>query len=107
MRLCNAEVYISHSILVHMHLIYTANLCSQEVKYKVLLNQIFDMQLLPPPQQAQIMHWLLSLKKTLAWQLITLCIKGCMFWGLRWHGSHSAEVNKNINLGYSHDQGYS
>ena len=61
MRLCNAEVYISHSILVHMHLIYTANLCSQEVKYRVLLHQIFDMQLLPP-QQAQIMHWLLSLK---------------------------------------------
>ena len=26
---------------------------------------------------------------------------------LRWHGSHSAEVNKNINLGYSQDQGYS
>ena len=26
---------------------------------------------------------------------------------LRWHGSHSAEVNENINLGYSHDQGYS
>ena len=24
---------------------------------------------------------------------------------LRWHGSHSAEVN--INLGYSQDQGYS
>ena len=26
---------------------------------------------------------------------------------LRWHGHHSAEVNENINLGYSHDQGYS
>ena len=26
---------------------------------------------------------------------------------LRWHGRHSAEVNENINLGYSHDQGYS
>ena len=26
---------------------------------------------------------------------------------LRWHGSHSAEVNENINLGYSHDQRYS
>ena len=26
---------------------------------------------------------------------------------LRWHGSHSVEVNKNINLGYSQDQGYS
>ena len=26
---------------------------------------------------------------------------------LRWHGSHSAEVNKNINFGYSQDQGYS
>ena len=26
---------------------------------------------------------------------------------LRWDGSHSAEVNENINLGYSHDQGYS
>ena len=26
---------------------------------------------------------------------------------LRWHGSHSAEVNENINLGYSQDQGYS
>ena len=26
---------------------------------------------------------------------------------LRWHGRHSAEVNENINLGYSQDQGYS
>ena len=26
---------------------------------------------------------------------------------LRWHGSHSADFNENINLGYSHDQGYS
>ena len=26
---------------------------------------------------------------------------------LRWHGSHSAEVNENINQGYSPDQGYS
>ena len=26
---------------------------------------------------------------------------------LRWDGSHSAEVNENINLGYSEDQGYS
>ena len=26
---------------------------------------------------------------------------------LRWHGSHSAEVNENINLGYTQDQGYS
>ena len=26
---------------------------------------------------------------------------------LRWDGSHSAEVNENINLGYSQDQGYS
>ena len=26
---------------------------------------------------------------------------------LRWHGSHSAKVNENINLGYSHDQRYS
>ena len=26
---------------------------------------------------------------------------------LRWQGRHSAEVNENINLGYSHDQGYS
>ena len=26
---------------------------------------------------------------------------------LRWHGRHSVEVNENINLGYSHDQGYS
>ena len=26
---------------------------------------------------------------------------------LRWHSSHSAEVNENINLGYSQDQGYS
>ena len=25
---------------------------------------------------------------------------------LRWHGRHSAEVNKHINLGYSQDQGY-
>ena len=25
---------------------------------------------------------------------------------LRWDGSHSAEVNENINLGYSQDQGY-
>ena len=30
------------------------------------------------------------------------------FWfHLRWHGSHSAEVNENINLDYSQDQGYS
>ena len=26
---------------------------------------------------------------------------------LRWDGSHSAEVNENINRGYSHDQCYS
>ena len=26
---------------------------------------------------------------------------------LRWHGRPSAEVNENINLGYSQDQGYS
>ena len=26
---------------------------------------------------------------------------------LRWHGTHSAEVNENINQGYSQDQGYS
>ena len=26
---------------------------------------------------------------------------------LRWHGRHLAEVNESINLGYSHDQGYS
>ena len=26
---------------------------------------------------------------------------------LRWHGSHLAKVNENINLGYSQDQGYS
>ena len=26
---------------------------------------------------------------------------------LRWHGRHSAEVNENVNLGYSQDQGYS
>ena len=26
---------------------------------------------------------------------------------LRWDVSHSAEVNENINLGYSQDQGYS
>ena len=26
---------------------------------------------------------------------------------LRWHACHSAEVNENINLGYSQDQGYS
>ena len=44
MRLCNAEVYISHS--GHMHLIYTANLCKV---YRVLLHQLFDMQLLLPP----------------------------------------------------------
>ena len=25
----------------------------------------------------------------------------------RWHSSHLAEVNENINLGYSQDQGYS
>ena len=25
----------------------------------------------------------------------------------RWHGRPSAEVNENINLGYSQDQGYS
>ena len=25
---------------------------------------------------------------------------------LRWDGSHLAEVNENINLGYSQDQGY-
>ena len=31
--------------------------------------------------------------------------KGCLW--LRWDGSQSAEVNKNINLGYSQDQGYS
>ena len=33
------------------------------------------------------------------------------FWklykALRWHAPHSAEVNENINLGYSQDQGYS
>ena len=28
-------------------------------------------------------------------------------WPLRWHGSHLAEVNVNINLGYNQDQGYS
>ena len=26
---------------------------------------------------------------------------------LRWDASHPAEVNENINLGYSQDQGYS
>ena len=26
---------------------------------------------------------------------------------LRWDSSHLAEVNENINLGYSQDQGYS
>ena len=26
---------------------------------------------------------------------------------LKWNVSHSAEVNENINLGYSQDQGYS
>ena len=25
---------------------------------------------------------------------------------LRWHGRHSAEVNENIKMGYSQDQGY-
>ena len=29
------------------------------------------------------------------------------FRDLRWDGSHSAEVNENINLSYSQDQGYS
>ena len=32
-------------------------------------------------------------------------IQGCPT--LRWHGRPSAEVNENINLGYSQDQGYS
>ena len=27
--------------------------------------------------------------------------------GLRWHTSHSAELNENVNLGYSQDQDYS
>ena len=36
------------------------------------------------------------------------CILGCNYAGpLRWHGRPSAEVNENINLGYSQDQGYS
>ena len=30
-----------------------------------------------------------------------------LVWPLRWHGSHLAEVNENINRGYSQDQGYS
>ena len=36
--------------------------------------------------------------------LFTLIVKIFL---LRWHGRPSAEVNENINLGYSQDQGYS
>ena len=35
---------------------------------------------------------------------MSMCITGQ--W-IVWDGSHLAEVNKNINLGYSQDQGYS
>ena len=55
------------------HLIYTANLCSQEGKCRVVLHQILDMQLLllPYPWQfeTQVMHWLLSSKKSLCARL--------------------------------------
>ena len=37
---------------------------------------------------------------------LVVCLVICLS-PLRWDGSHSAEVNENINLGYSHDQGYS
>ena len=31
----------------------------------------------------------------------------CMEMPLRWHGRLSAKVNKIVNLGYSHDRGFS
>ena len=51
-------------------------------------------------------------------QVICPLYRGCPLFGgsiirgftvghLRWDSSHSAEVNENINLGYSQDQGYS
>ena len=50
------------------------------------------------------------------WQLIessaTVCVNVytlvnfTMCDHLRWHGSHSAEVNENINLGYGQDQSF-
>ena len=36
-----------------------------------------------------------------------ICIEYIILKTLRWHGRPSAEVNENINLGYSQDQGYS
>ena len=45
---------------------------------------------------------ILSKGCTMTWSLVLASV--C---ALRWHGRHSAEVNENINLGYSHDQGYS
>ena len=36
-----------------------------------------------------------------------LAVRAFTYAPLRWRGSLSAEVNENINLGYSQDQGYS
>ena len=58
-----------------------ANLCSREVKYRVLLHQIFDVQFLPLSPTIWSPGYALAfvIEKTLAWNLIILCIKGCMF----------------------------
>ena len=53
--------------------------------------------------------WFSSKNKTVSWTQFHLKKKWmhAITLALRWQGSHLAEVNENINPGYSQDQGYS
>ena len=49
-------------------------------------------------------HKALCLTLLLDAKILKTTVSKCPLW---WDGSHSAEVNENIILGYSQDQGYS
>ena len=55
----------------------------------------------------------MCMRKGVKQSVLSVCQSVCQsseistFTGLRWHAGRSAEVNENINLGYSQDQGYS
>ena len=48
----------------------------------------------------------LSFLRSVQYDVIKSVLQGLKGFNLRWQQSLSAEVNKNVNLGYSQDQGY-
>ena len=67
-----------------------------------------NLELVPVPANMTHFFQPLDLKVTdLQKHLLAISLLSTTLVLLRWDGSHSAEVNENINLGYSQDQGYS